>query len=307
MTRFDQFIYRYNAWFIVASAAGFNLSVEHLTDRGYSAPSLLVYRGVLGAAVVGGLALKQGVSLVPRAPRAQVIRFLNTGIALLLAFEAFHRLAGVTVATIQRLDVPFAVIIGVALRQQLRDGRFALALLAVGLVLSSFLFADKMDEDPLGLAMAICAVALTAVAYLLSKKSLAVENNLTVLNVSNLGCLFVGLLVCTLRGQIQALRLADLWLFGVLTLGQFTLNYLLALMLRQHDVTRAQRPYLLSSVVILVLEMVTEHKWFAPIHIAFVLVVVGVVYLITLTKAPTLPWHARDGQEPETAVAATPA
>ena len=35
-------------------------------------------------------------------------------------------------------------------------------------------------------------------------------------------------------------------------------------------------------MLILVLEMVTEHKVFAPLHIAFVLVVVGVVYLITL-------------------------
>ena len=56
MTRFDQFIYRYNAWVIVVAAVGYNLSIEHLTDRGYSVPSLLVYRGILGCALVGVLA-----------------------------------------------------------------------------------------------------------------------------------------------------------------------------------------------------------------------------------------------------------
>ena len=33
MNRFDQFIYRYNAWVIVVAAVGYNLSIEHLTDR----------------------------------------------------------------------------------------------------------------------------------------------------------------------------------------------------------------------------------------------------------------------------------
>ena len=282
MNRFDQFIYRYNAWVIVVAAVGYNLSIEHLTDRGYSVPSLLVYRGILGGALVGALAWRQGLSLWPQAPRMQVVRFVNSGVALLLAFEAFRRLAGVTVSTIQRLDIPFAVILGVLLGQRSRDGKLVLSLLAVGLVLSSFWFAGQIDEDPVGLGLAILAVALTAVAYLLGKQSVAAENNLTVLNTTNLGCLGVGLAVWGLGGHLSIIHAADLGLFVLSAVTQFLLNYTMAVLFRHHDVTRAQRPYLLSSVVILGLEMVTEHKWFAPLHIGFVLVV-GVVYLITLT------------------------
>ena len=303
MTRTDEFILRYNAWIILAAAVGYNLSVEHLIDRNYTAPSLLLYRGLAGVVFIAIIAWRQGVSLVPQVPRTQAIRFLNSGISVLLAFEAFHRLAGVTVATIQRLDVPFAVIIGVVLGQRLRDRKFGLSMLALVMVLSSFFFAGRINEDPLGLALAILAVVMTSIAYLLGKKSLSVENNLTVLNTTNLGCFCVGLLVCTLRGQFSPLHLADLWLFGIITITQFLLNYVMAVLFRHHDVTRAQRPYLLSAVVILLLEMLTEHKWFVPLHIAFVLLVVGVVYLITLSKVPSLPWRvARTEVESEPAV-----
>lgn len=290
MTRIDQFVLRYNAWLILVAAVGYNLSVEHLMDRSYSAPSLLLYRGLAGGAFIAIIAWRQGISLIPRAPRTQVVRFLNSGIAVLLAFEAFHRLAGVTVATIQRLDVPFAVILGVVLGQRLRDGKFGLSLLVTALVLSSFFFAGRIEEDPIGLALALLAVGMTSVAYLLGKKSLSVENNLTVLNTTNLGCFGVGLLVCVLRGHFSPVHLADLWLFGVITITQFLLNYVMAVLFRHHDITRAQRPYLLSAVGVLLLEMLTEHKLFAPLHIVFVLLVVGIVYLITLPKAPSLRW-----------------
>ncbi|MFC6223774.1 hypothetical protein ACFP2F_11030 [Hymenobacter artigasi] len=304
MTRTEQFVLRYNAWIILVAAVGYNLSVEHLMDRSYTAPSLLLYRGLAGVVFIVIIAWRQGISLVPQVPQTQVVRFLNSGIAVLLAFEAFHRLAGVTVATIQRLDVPFAVIIGVVLGQRLRDSKFGLSVLALAIVLSSFFFAGKIDEDPAGLALAILAVAMTSIAYLLGKKSLTVENNLTVLNTTNLGCVGVGLLVCVLRGQFSQVHLADLWLFGVITITQFILNYVMAILFRHHDVTRAQRPYLLSAVVILLLEMLTEHKLFAPLHILFVLLVVGVVYLITLTKAPSLLWpDAQVKTKPEQTVA----
>lgn len=302
MTRFDNFILRYNAFVIVIAAVGYNLSIEHLTGRGYSVPSLLVYRGAIGWAMVAALARWQGLPIWPQAPRTQVVRFFNSGLALLLAFEAFRRLAGATVSTIQRLDIPFAVILGVLLGQRARDGKFVLSLLALGLVLSSFLFAEHIDEDPLGLGMAIFAVAMTAVAYLLGQKSVATENNLTVINTTNLGCLGVGLAVCALGGHFSALHAADLWLFALSAVTQFALNYTMAVLFRHHDITRAQRPYLLSSLFILGLEMLTEHKWFAPLHIAFILVVVAVVYAITLTKTPRLRWRPAQS-EPEPAVA----
>ena len=72
-----------------------------------------------------------------------------------------------------------------------------------------------------------------------------------------------------------------------------------------------QRPFLLSSVAIIGLEMLTEHKWFAPLHLVFLLVVIAVVYLITLTDpARTLKqvggrWSRRRPKPEEEEVALT--
>ena len=290
---YNKLINRHSGLVIILAAVGYNLSIEHLSGRGYSAASTLVYRGVIGCAALWALARLQGVSIWPQAHRTQVARFLNSGIAILLTFEAFHRLAGTTVSVVQRLDIPFAVLLAVLAGQRARDGKFWLSLLAIGVVLSSFLFAGRIDEDPVGLGLAIIAVAQTSLAYLLGKKSVALENNLTILNASNLGCLFVGLAVCAVRGELSPLHWPDLWLFGLSALTQFVLNYMMVLMFRKHDVARARRPYLVASLVIMALEMLTEHKWFAPLHIAFVLVVVGAVYLITLTDPAHLLQRVR--------------
>ena len=294
MNRFDPFIYRYNALIILVAAVGYNLSIEHLTSRGYSSPSLLVYRGLLGCGLVGALAWGQGSSLWPQAPRAQVLRLLNSGLALLLAFEAFRRLAGATVSVVQQLGIPFAILIGVASGQRGRDAKLWLSLLAVALVLSSFFFAGRIDEDPVGLALALVAVAMTALAFLLGKRSVATENNLTVLNTTNVGCLLVGLAVAGVRGYLDPLHWADMWLLGVSALTQFVLNYTLAVLFRQQDVSRSQRPFLLSAVFIIGLEMLTEHKLFAPLHLVFLLVVIAVVYPITLTDPSATAKEVRE-------------
>ena len=80
----DQFIYRYSVLITVAATVGYNLSIEYLTGRGYAPASLLVYRGLLGSGLLLALAGGAGIRLWPQAPRAQVLRFLNSGIALLL-------------------------------------------------------------------------------------------------------------------------------------------------------------------------------------------------------------------------------
>ena len=66
----------------------------------------------------------------------------------------------------------------------------------------------------MGLGLAILAVALTAIAYLLGKQSVAAENNLTVLNTTNLGCLGVGLAVWGLGGHLSIIHAADLGLLS---------------------------------------------------------------------------------------------
>lgn len=245
---------------------------------------MLIYRGLFGCVLIWSAAWLQRASIWPQIPRTQVVRFFNSGIALLLAFEAFRRLAGVTVSVVQRLDIPFAVLLGVAASQRPRDMKFWLSLLAIGLVLMSLVFSGKINEDPLGLLLALVAVAQTALAALLNKKSADSENVYVILNISNLSCIVVGIAVGLAKGEFSLLHSNDVWLVVLAALSQFIVNYTLVLLLRRHDVTRAQRPFLLSSVLILGLEMLLKHKWFAPLHIAFVLVVVGLVYLITLNN-----------------------
>lgn len=291
--RIERYLLRYNAWVVVAAAVAYNLAIEHLTDRGYSAAALLVYRGALGCVLLAAAARWQRVSAWPHASLTQLLRFLNSGLALLCAFEAFRRLAGVTVSVVQRLDIPFAVLMGVAAGQRPRDGKFWLSLLAIAMVGSLFFFAGNIDEDPVGLALALVAVGQTAFAYLLGKKSVASENNLAIFNVTNLSCIGVGVVVCAVRGQISPLHATDLGLLGVSSLAQFVLIYTMAALFRHQDVTQAQRPYLLSSVLILGLEMLTEHKRFAFLHIGFVLALVTVLYFVTLADPAETLTRAR--------------
>lgn len=286
MQRFDGIVYRFSPLIVVVAAVVYNLSLDNLLDRGYSSSSVLLYRGIISMSITVLFALNSGQSVIPKNLHLQILRLTNSGIGLLLAFEAYKGLTASTVAMVSRLDIPIAVLIGFAAGKRRRDFKVGLSVFATCLVLSIIFFSGTINEDPLCLVLSIIAVVQVSVSYLLIKKSTKNENNFSIVNTTNIGCIAIGIIAGFARGNLDALQLRHLWIFLLASISQFALNYTSAVVYRRKEVERAQQPYLLGSLTVMVVEQLITWHFFAPLHIAYILAVISVIFVITLNNAP---------------------
>jgi drug/metabolite transporter (DMT)-like permease len=284
MRRFNFFVFKYSAATVIVSAVLYNLTLDHLMGRGYSSSSVLVYRGLFTMGITMLFARYSNQSVFPKNIHLNVVRLLNSGIGLMLTFEAYKRLTASTVAMVARLDIPVAVIIGYVAGKRARDFKVGLSVFAITLVLSILFFADFIHEQPMGLGLALIAVAMTSLSYLLIKRSTTDENNFTIVNITNIGCILVGMVGGAALGNLHMLQLRDLWLFLLTSLSQFALNYTMAVVYRKNEVERAQRPYLTGAIAVLFVEQVLEQRFFPALQIGIILSVVTVIYIITLNR-----------------------
>jgi drug/metabolite transporter (DMT)-like permease len=282
----DRIVLRFSPLIVVVAAVVYNLSLDHLLGSGYSSSSVLVYRGVITLLITVVFAFGARQSVLPGKLHLQVVRLLNSGIGLLAAFEAYKGLTASTVAMVSRMDIPIAVLMGFVAGKRKKDFRVGLSVFAICLVLSILFFSGTINEDRFSLVLAIVAVAMISVSYLLIKRSTRDENNFTIVNTTTIGCLIVGLISGVLRGNLGVLHLADLWVFFLASLSQFALNYTSAVVYRNKDVERAQRPYLAGALVVLVVEQLLAQRFFEPLLVAYILVVVSVIFVITLKRLP---------------------
>ena len=215
-----------------------------------------------------------------------MVRVLVAGVALLLAFQSYKYLEASTVSMIGRLDIPFAVLIGFALGKYNANFKVYLSVFALILVLSIFFYAKHIGEGPKGLVLGIASVFMVSVSYTLVKKSTSVENNFVIVNTTNIGCIAVGLIAGVLFGNLNILHLADLWIYFAASACQFILNYSMSVLYRNREIEYAERPYLFSSLVLLVVEQLFHGYLFDFHHDLIIVLVVGVIYLITLKKLP---------------------
>jgi drug/metabolite transporter (DMT)-like permease len=286
MRRFNFFVFRYSAVTVVISAVLYNLTLDHLMARGYSSASVLVYRGAFTMGMTMLIARYSSQSVFPKNIHLNIVRLLNSGIGLMLTFEAYKRLTASTVAMVQRLDIPVAVIIGYVAGRRAKSFKVGLSVFAVMLVLSILFFADFIQEEPMGLGLALIAVAMTSFSYLLIKRSTSDENNFSIVNITNVGCILVGLISGLAFRNLHMLKLQDLWLFLLTSLSQFALNYTMAVVYRKNEVERAQRPYLTGAIAVLLVEQMVEQRFFPALQIGIILTVVTIIYLITLNQLP---------------------
>lgn len=286
MQRFDSIVYRFSPLIVIIAAVVYNLSLDDLLDRGYSSSSVLLYRGILSMSITVIFALNSGQSVLPKKLHLQLLRLTNSGVGLLLAFEAYKGLTASTVAMVSRLDIPIAVLIGFIAGKRKRDFKVGLSVFAICLVLSIILFSGTINEDPLCLVLSIIAVIQVSISYLLIKRSTRDENNFSIVNTTNIGCILIGIVAGVARGNLDVVQLQHLWIFLLASLSQVALNYTSAVVYRSKEVERAQRPYLLGSLTVMVVEQLITWQFFAPLHIAYILSVIAVIFVITLRRAP---------------------
>lgn len=277
----DYYIYKYCTIIIITASVFYYLSLEHLIAIGYSAPSVLIYRGILTFSLTVILSFKSRQKILPSNLYRQSIRIIIAGIALLLSFQSFKYLEAVTVSMIARLDIPFAVIIGFLTGNRKITFKVGLSIFALCMVLSIFFFARHIGEGPVGLGICILSVLLVSVSYHLVKKSTTEENNFVIVNTINVGCILVGFIYGLAFGNLTLIELSDVWIFAIASICQFILNYTMTVIYRHRDIAHGQRPYLLSALVLLVVEQVWHQRVFDPHHSMIVVLVIGVIYLIT--------------------------
>jgi drug/metabolite transporter (DMT)-like permease len=286
----DNLIIKYNTLVIVPAAVIFYLTLEHLIKIGYSASSVLLYRGILSFVITCLLSLSTKQIILPKNFRLQYLRITVSGTALLLVFQSYKYLEASTVSLISRLDIPFAVLIPFFFGKRKRDFKVILSIIALCLILSVFFYAKHIGEGPIGLTLAIIAVLMTSGSYLLAKRSTKDENNLVVINSVNIGSIVIGIICVLLIGNISQLKIADLWVLLLASLSQISLNYALSTMYRNKEVEEGQRPLLISVLILLFVEQVLHQRLFDSHHSFIVISIVAVIYLITLKKLPLIPF-----------------
>jgi hypothetical protein len=286
MQKADSLILRYNAPLIIVASIMNNMTISRLVEHGYSSSSVLIYRSAITFLITIMLSAGNGAGLLPKNFRQQGLFMLNAGVSLFLLFQSYAYLTASTIAMVQRLDIPFAVILGFVLGKRKSDFRLGLSVFAVCVVFSIFLFASQIHEKPKGLLMAIVAIMMTSYSYMLIKKSTGEENNFVIVNTVNIGCIVVGLASGLIAGNLSVIKFADIWLFAGASLSQFLLNYSMAVLFKHHDIERGRRPYLISVIMVLIVEQLWTGRLFDFRHSGVVIIVVGLMYLITLKDLP---------------------
>ena len=286
MKRIDIYVYKYCGVIIVTASVLYYLSLEHLLKNGYSSSSVLVYRGLLTFSITVLLSFKNKERILPRNIHRQALRIFVSGIGLLLSFQSLKYVEATTASMVARLDIPFAVIIGVLTGTQKKDFKIGLSIFAFCMVLSIFFFAGDIGEGVLGLTLCILSVMLVSVSYMLIKKSTGEENNFVIVNTTNIGCIAVGLISGIAFGNLSMIKVSDLWIFAIASVSQFLLNYTMSIIYRHRDLAQGQRPYLTGVLVLLIIEQVWHWRVFDLHHSGIIILVIAVIYLITLDKWP---------------------
>lgn len=83
------------------------------------------------------------------------------------------------------------------------------------------------------------------------------------------------------------LHLQDLWIFAVGAVSQIVMYSMAIFLYRWFDVEKARLPHVLATLVILVLEMLMEQKYFSISQIGLTLLITGM--LITIILNPNSP------------------
>ena len=276
---------------VVALVALQNNNIEYLTEDGYPSAIVLLCRSVTTLTLSTVVGRWQGHSLWPTNWRTQRLRLINSGVALYLFLLSFQYLSATTVGVLQRLDIPILIILtSIGNRQFGQRGRLAIIII-LG-VLGFVSLSRHVDEPLLGFAIALTAVFLLSVSFILIKRSVEQENGFVMMNITCLSSIGVSLLSLAITGDTgwhgQHQDIGLLLLSGVL---QFTQYCCLVALYRRLPIERAQFPTVLGAISTMILEMLLEQKFFAPIHIICIVVLTALIGWISFTKTTA--------QEPE--------
>lgn len=261
-----------------------NNNLEYLSEDGYSSSIILLCRSVTTLSLSSLVAKWQGHSLWPTNWRTQRLRLVNSGIALYLLLLSFQYLSATTVGLLQRLDIPFLIILtSIGNRQSGHRVRLSLAVI-VG-VICFIGISHQINEPVIGFVIALSAVFLLSVSFILIKRSVGLENGFVMMNITCLSSIGVSLISIAATGDIgwhgHHQDIGLLILSGILQFSQYCC---IVALYRRLPIEKAQFPTVLGAISTMILEMVLEHKLFAPLHIISIVTLTVLIALISFSK-----------------------
>lgn len=277
---------------IILSVTFYTYTVEALTDRGYSAPNIMILRGAVALLFGITYSLIKGVSLFPKKWKPQIARFFTNGFASYLSIISFIYLSASTVALVNRLDIPFIIFLSVFTGQRKSNLQFWLSIWTVVIITFLAIDARFIDEEAIGFVYAIVSVFLISIGYLLVKKSSNDENSILICNVFSLSNLVIGIIILYYNGHNLKFSFTDLWILIIGALSQLFIYTLTVTLYRWFNIEKARLPFVISALSIMLLEMIFEHKYFSISQIGLSLIITGLLATIILNpQTPTRKKH----------------
>lgn len=272
---------------VIIAVTLYTYSVEILTDKGYKASNIMVLRGsaALLLGLIGGLLQKRRI--IPNHWQTQIARFFLNGFSSFFAILSFTYLSASTVSLMNRLDIPALIIIATLIGQPKSNAQFWLSIWTIIIIVFMALDAKYIDEEPIGFIFAFLNVAIISIGYLLVQKSSQTENAYILNNVFSISNIVFGLCISFVAGNSIYLNPEDLWVILLGAIGQLTIYTVAITLYSWFSVEGARFPYLLAALLITIVEMIYENKFFGISQLGLFLITTGILFTIILNpKTP---------------------
>lgn len=267
---------------VLASAS--SIVLEYLIHtKGYPSYFVLFIRGIIGFIICSSIAKYKGLNALPKRWNLQGYRLINAGLILFLVFQSYKYLSATTVSLMQRLDIPFLIILSCFLKDRKSVVQIVLSVLAI-LSTCYFISSSLLTEEQevknhiniIGFLLSGGSALLLAFSYILLKKTSTIDNAFVITNITCISTTVFGLVATLVNGYNWTIHLNDIWLF-LLASGILVGSYYYSMKLyKQFTAEIAQLPSVLAVILTMGIEMIIKNKWFNPIEI------IAITFLVIL-------------------------
>lgn len=282
-----------SAALVILLVAVNNNLIEFLTGNGYPAATIIFYSGLVALVITYALARFRSKPLRVVNLKFLTIRVILDAISIWCMFESFKYLSASSVSIVQRMDIPFLILMAYLRGRKLKSLQFYLSIWTIVILLFFAFDAKFNDEDPIGFVYALAGVLLFSLSLLIIKSQTTRES----VNTLSLSYFFSGILGGFVFGYFGNtsfdLNLEGAALLSLAGVIQVVIVLVGIELLRLFDAEMARLPYVLGAFATLILEMIIEHKFFNFNQIGLSVIIIGLLTTICLNPKPpkTLKWN----------------
>lgn len=269
---------------------------EYLTGAGYDATVIMLYNGSIAFAFTFILAKTQQASLKVANYRLLILRVIIDAVSIWCLLQSFKYLSASSVAIVQRMDIPFLILIAYLRGRVLNSLQFYFSIWTV-IILFFFAFDAKFNnEDPIGFVYALAGVILFSLTLLIIR-SQTTRESVHMLSMSySFSGILGGLVFGLLAEQSFQVPVQDLPYFAATGAIQVFIVLLGVQLLKVYQAEMARLPYVLGAFATMLLEMVVEQKIFNFNQIGLSAIIIGLLITLCLNPSAPKPVSLRKGK-----------